>query len=70
MADVKSGDERVCVIGAGLAGSECALQLAARGLPVTLVEQRPVHSSPAHHTDRFAELVCFFEFACAMSGYE
>ena len=58
MADVKSGDERVCVIGAGLAGSECALQLAARGVPVTLVEQRPVHSSPAHHTDRFAELVC------------
>ena len=57
MAEVSS-DERVCVIGAGLAGSECALQLALRGIPVTLVEQRPVHSSPAHHTDRFAELVC------------
>lgn len=50
--------ERVTVIGGGLAGSECALQLAARKVPVTLVEQRPVATSPAHHTDRFAELVC------------
>ena len=58
MADVRSGDGHVCVIGAGLAGSECALQLAQRGVSVTLVEQRPVHSSPAHHSDRFAELVC------------
>lgn len=50
--------ERVTVIGGGLAGSECALQLAARGVAVTLIEQRPVSTSPAHHTDRFAELVC------------
>lgn len=50
--------ERVTIIGGGLAGSECALQLAARGVPVTLVEQRPIAQSPAHHTDRFAELVC------------
>ena len=48
----------VTVVGAGLAGSECALQLAERGVRVRLVEQRPVSSSPAHHTDRFAELVC------------
>lgn len=46
------------VVGAGLAGSECALQLARRGVPVRLVEQRPTKSSPAHHTDCFAELVC------------
>lgn len=51
-------DEKVTVIGAGLAGSECALQLARRGVRVRLVEQRPAHQSPAHHTDLFAELVC------------
>lgn len=50
--------ERVMVIGGGLAGSECALQLAARGVPVTLVEQRPGGSAPAHKTDQLAELVC------------
>ena len=58
MAERDRGERRATVIGAGLAGSECALQLAARGIDVTLVEQRPVQSSPAHHTDRFAELVC------------
>ena len=50
--------DTVAVVGAGLAGSECALQLARRGVPVRLVEQRPTKSSPAHHTDCFAELVC------------
>ena len=50
--------EDVSVIGGGLAGSECALQLAARGVPVRLYEMRPVQSSPAHHTDHLAELVC------------
>ena len=50
--------EKVTVIGGGLAGSECALQLAKRGVAVRLVEQRPQHRSPAHHTDLFAELVC------------
>lgn len=50
--------ESVIVIGGGLAGSECALQLADRGVDVTLVEQRPVASTAAHHTDGFAELVC------------
>ena len=50
--------QRVSVVGAGLAGSECALQLANRGVQVLLYEQRPVHTTPAHHTDYFAELVC------------
>ena len=48
----------VTVVGAGLAGSECALQLARRGVRVRLVEQRPTKASPAHRTDGFAELVC------------
>ena len=46
------------VIGAGLAGSEAAWQLAERGVPVQLIEMRPSKKSPAHHTDQFAELVC------------
>ena len=52
----------VTVIGAGLAGSEAAFQLAARGIPVTLCEMRPVAPSPAHHTSAFAELVCSNSF--------
>lgn len=48
----------VLVIGAGLAGSEAAWQLVKRGIPVELAEMRPVKSSPAHHTELFAELVC------------
>ena len=51
-------DSAVTVVGGGLAGSECALQLARRGVSVRLVEQRPVATSPAHHTADFAELVC------------
>lgn len=50
--------QRVTVVGGGLAGCECALQLARRGVPVSLYEQRPSSSSPAHHTDGLAELVC------------
>lgn len=50
--------ERVTVIGGGLAGSECALSLAARGISVDLYEQRPGGSAPAHHTTDLAELVC------------
>ncbi len=46
------------VIGAGLAGSEAAWQLAEAGVPVNLYEMRPVKSTPAHHTADFAELVC------------
>ncbi|WP_246939972.1 FADH(2)-oxidizing methylenetetrahydrofolate--tRNA-(uracil(54)-C(5))-methyltransferase TrmFO [Bacillus pinisoli] len=48
----------VHVIGAGLAGSEAAWQLANRGIKVNLYEMRPVKQTPAHHTDKFAELVC------------
>jgi methylenetetrahydrofolate--tRNA-(uracil-5-)-methyltransferase len=48
----------VSVVGAGLAGSECAWQLAKRGIPVKLYEMRPERSTPAHHTADFAELVC------------
>ena len=49
---------KVKVIGAGLAGSEAAWQLANRGIDVELYEMRPVKKSPAHHTGDFAELVC------------
>ncbi|MBE1553474.1 FADH(2)-oxidizing methylenetetrahydrofolate--tRNA-(uracil(54)-C(5))-methyltransferase TrmFO [Sporosarcina limicola] len=48
----------VNVIGAGLAGSEAAWQIANRGVNVRLYEMRPVKQTPAHHTDKFAELVC------------
>lgn len=48
----------VNVIGAGLAGSEAAWQIANRGVKVRLYEMRPVKQTPAHHTDKFAELVC------------
>jgi methylenetetrahydrofolate--tRNA-(uracil-5-)-methyltransferase len=48
----------VKVIGAGLAGCEAAWQLARRGVDVELYEMRPVHQTPAHQTDKFAELVC------------
>ncbi|CAN7431172.1 FADH(2)-oxidizing methylenetetrahydrofolate--tRNA-(uracil(54)-C(5))-methyltransferase TrmFO [Rossellomorea sp. LjRoot5] len=48
----------VNVIGAGLAGSEAAWQIAKRGIKVNLFEMRPIIKTPAHHTDKFAELVC------------
>ncbi len=49
---------KVKVIGAGLAGSEAAWQLAQRGICVELVEMKPHKKTPAHHSDDFAELVC------------
>lgn len=49
---------KVTVVGAGLAGSEAAWQLAQRDIQVELIEMRPVKSGPAHHTADFAELVC------------
>ncbi len=48
----------VTVIGAGLAGSECAWQLAKRGISVTLREMKPEKKTPAHETEYFAELCC------------
>jgi len=53
-----SQEKSVTVVGAGLAGSEAAWQIAAQGVPVTLYEMRPVKQTPAHHTSSFAELVC------------
>ncbi len=50
--------EPVSVIGAGLAGCECAWQLANRGIPVVLREMKPQKATPAHHSPNFAELVC------------
>src|SRR5688500_556513 len=50
------------VIGGGLAGCEAAWQLAERGHDVTLIEMRPVRSTPAHQTDQLAELVCTNSF--------
>ena len=50
--------DNVIVIGAGLAGSEAAWQLARRGIPVELREMKPQKMSPAHHTQYFGELVC------------
>lgn len=51
-------EDRVTVVGAGLAGSEAAWQIANRGVQVTLIEMRPVRKTPAHRGDSFAELVC------------
>ena len=50
--------KKVIVIGAGLAGSEAAYQLAKRGIKVNLYEMRPVKTTEAHKSDFFAELVC------------
>ena len=49
---------QVKVIGAGLAGSEAAWQLAQRGFSVMLYEMKPSKMTPAHHCADFAELVC------------
>ncbi|MCP9774284.1 FADH(2)-oxidizing methylenetetrahydrofolate--tRNA-(uracil(54)-C(5))-methyltransferase TrmFO [Cyanobium sp. WAJ14-Wanaka] len=55
------------VIGAGLAGTEAAWQIAQSGLRVRLVEMRPVRRSPAHHSENFAELVCSNSFGALSS---
>ena len=49
---------KVTVIGAGLAGCEAAWQLAERGIPTRLREMKPEKRTEAHHSDDFAELVC------------
>ena len=49
---------KVKVIGAGLAGSEAAWQLAQRGIQVELIEMKPLKKTPAHHSNDFGELVC------------
>lgn len=50
--------KKVNIIGAGLAGCECAFQLARRGIPVRLYEMKPKKMTPAHTSELFAELVC------------
>ena len=50
--------EYVNVIGAGLAGCEAAWQIANRGVRVRLYEMKPKKKTPAHHSERYAELVC------------
>jgi len=57
----------VHVFGAGLAGTEAAWQIASAGIPVQLVEMRPVRRSPAHHSEEFAELVCSNSFGALSS---
>ncbi len=54
--------KKISVVGAGLAGSECALQLAHKGFEVDLYEMRGVKNTPAHKTSDFAELVCSNSF--------
>ncbi len=53
---------KATVVGGGLAGSEAAWALAERDIRVTLYEMRPGTGTPAHHTDRLAELVCSNSF--------
>lgn len=54
--------KRITVIGAGMAGSDAALAAAKLGVAVDLFEMRPAKMTPAHHTDKFAELVCSNSF--------
>ena len=55
---MKALKDNVIVIGAGLAGCECALTLSRYGIPVTLVDMKPERRTPAHSMDTFCELVC------------
>jgi methylenetetrahydrofolate--tRNA-(uracil-5-)-methyltransferase len=66
MASVRK--QAVHVIGAGLAGSEAAWQLASRGVPVVVHEMRPVRSTAVHKTGDFAELVCSNSFRSDDAG--
>jgi len=54
--------DKIHVIGGGLAGTEAAWQIAQAGIPVVLHEMRPLRSSPAHHSEELAELVCSNSF--------
>jgi methylenetetrahydrofolate--tRNA-(uracil-5-)-methyltransferase len=55
----------VKVVGGGLAGCEVALQLARRGVPVELIEMKPLQRTPAQSSDKLAELVCSNSFRSA-----
>src|ERR1700746_939240 len=60
--DTEIPDTEIIVIGVGLAGAEAARQIARLGGRVRLYEMRPVQSTPAHRTDRLAEIVCSNSF--------
>ena len=62
-----SNRQSITVLGAGLAGTEAAWQIARAGIPVTIVEMRPVKAFPAHHSSEFAELVCSNSFGALSS---
>lgn len=59
---MKIMDKKVAVIGAGLAGTEAAMQLAKAGISTDLYEMKPVKFSPAHKSENFAELICSNSF--------
>lgn len=62
LPDMTDSPTHVTIIGGGIAGSEAAWQLASRGIPVRLIEMRPVKMTPAHHTGDLCELVCSNSF--------
>src|SRR6201993_4853265 len=62
MTGIKTSSEPVHIVGAGLAGSEAAWQVAKTGVPVVLHEMRPERMTEAHRTDGLAELVCSNSF--------
>jgi len=55
---IQMNSKSITVVGAGLAGCEAAWQALCRGVSVTLVEMKPLKYTPAHHSEKFAELVC------------
>ena len=57
----------ITVLGAGLAGTEAAWQIARAGIQVSIIEMRPIRRSPAHHSSEFAELVCSNSFGALSS---
>ena len=59
--------EKVTVLGAGLAGSECAWQLAKRAIPVRLVEMKPQKMTPAHSSPLFCG-ACLLQLPCAATS--
>ena len=65
---IQQNSNQICVVGGGLAGSECALQLATMGYKVVLFEMRNQTMTPAHKTEKLAELVCSNSFGSLSEG--